>query len=83
MKDIISKNKTSSSCSRFYINDGVTITSDKKKFAEKFNSFVINVGPNLAKEKFRRIPNRQQDLWLEISTAWQYYQSPNLKLAIS
>ena len=49
MKDIISKNKTSSSCSRFYINDGVTITSDKKVIAEKFNSFFINVGPNLAK----------------------------------
>ena len=34
MKDIISKNKTSSSCSRFYINDDVTITSNKKVIAE-------------------------------------------------
>ena len=50
MKDIISKNRTSSSCSRFYINDGVTITSDKKVIAEKFNQFFINVGPNLAKK---------------------------------
>ena len=50
MKDIISKNKTSSSCSRFYINDDGTITNDKKVIAEKFNSFFINVGPNLAKK---------------------------------
>ena len=48
MKDIISKNKTSSSCSRFYINDGVNITNDKKIIAEKFNWFFVNVGPNLA-----------------------------------
>ena len=50
MKDIISKNKTSSSCSRFYIDDGVNITNDKKVIAEKFNSFFVNVGPNLAKK---------------------------------
>ena len=48
MKDIISKNKISLSCSRFYINDSVTITSDKKVIVEKYNSFFINVGPNLA-----------------------------------
>ena len=56
MKDIISKNKTSSSCSRFYINDVVTITNDKKVIAEKFNSFFINVGPNLAKKNSAEFP---------------------------
>ena len=67
---------------RFFINDGVTITSGNKVIAEKINSFFINAGPNLAK-KIRRIPNCQQDLWSKISKAWQYYQSANLKLAIS
>ena len=56
MKDIISKNKTSSSCSRFYINDGVNITNDKKVIAEKFNSFFVNVGSNLA----QKIPPNSQ-----------------------
>ena len=50
MKYIISKNKTSSSCSIFYINDGVNITNDKKVIVEKFNSFFVNVGPNLAQK---------------------------------
>ena len=35
-------------CSRFYINDGVNITNDKKVIVEKFNLFLVNVGPNLA-----------------------------------
>ena len=62
MKDIISKNKASSSCSRFYINDGVTITSDKKVVAEKFNSFFTNVAPNLAKKSAKfPIANRIYD----------------------
>ena len=46
----LSKNKTSSSCSRFYINDGVNITNDKKVIAEKFTSFFVNVGPNLVQK---------------------------------
>ena len=48
MKDIISKNKSTSSCSRFCVNDRVNITNDKNEITENFNSFFINVGPNLA-----------------------------------
>ena len=82
MKDKKSKNKTLSSCSRFYINDDVTITNDKKVIAENsihLSSMLDRIWPT----KFHRIPNRQQNLWSEISTAWQCYQSANLKLAIS
>ena len=50
MKEIISKNKSTSPCSRFYINDSANISNDKKEIAENFNSFFINVGPNLAKK---------------------------------
>ena len=50
MKDIISKNKSTSPCSRFYVNDSTNITNDKKEIAENFNSFFINVGPNLAEK---------------------------------
>ena len=37
MKDIISKNKSTSPCFRFYINDSANITNDKKELAENFN----------------------------------------------
>ena len=50
MNNIISKNKSTSSCSRVYINDSANITNDKKEIAENFNSLFINVGPNLAKK---------------------------------
>ena len=50
MKEIISKNKSTSPCSRFYINDSANISNDKKEIADNFNSFFINVGPNLAKK---------------------------------
>ena len=82
MKDIISKNKTSSSCSRFYINDGVNITNDKKVIAEKFNSFFLNVGPNLA----QKIPPNSQSptaSMIRNINSMAVYQSMNLKLSIS
>ena len=47
LKEILNKNKNYLSCSRFYINNTVCI--DKKRIAESFNSFFVNVGPNLAK----------------------------------
>ena len=50
MKDVISKHKFTSPCSRFYVNDSKNITNDKKDIPENFNSFCINVGPNLAKK---------------------------------
>ena len=49
LKDIINKKKSSSPCSRFYINRN--ITTDKKVIANGFNSFFVNVGPNLANSK--------------------------------
>ena len=82
MKDIISKNKTSSSCSRFYINDGVNITNDKKVIAESSHHF-SPTSDQIWLRKFHRIPNLRQPLWSEILTVWQYYQSMNLKLSIS
>ena len=47
LKEILNKNKNNLSCSRFYINN--TVCNDKKRIAESFNSFFVNVGPNLAK----------------------------------
>ena len=69
MKDIISKNKSTSPCSRFYVNDSTNITNDKKKIVENFNSFFINVGPNLAK-KFHPLHNRRQVSWPGTVTVW-------------
>ena len=47
LKEILNKNKSNLSCSRFYINN--MVCNDKKRIAESFNSFFVNVGPNLAK----------------------------------
>ena len=47
LKDILNKNKNNLSCSRFYINN--TVCNDKKRIAQSFNSFFVNVGPNSAK----------------------------------
>ena len=47
LKDILNKNKNNLSCSRFYINN--TVCNGQKRIAESFNSFLVNVGPNLAK----------------------------------
>ena len=47
LKEILNKNINNLSCSRFYINN--TVCNDKKRIAESFNSFFVNVGPNLAK----------------------------------
>ena len=47
LKEILNKNKNNLSCSRFYINN--TVCNDKKRIAESFNLFFVNVGPNLAK----------------------------------
>ena len=46
LKEILNKNKNNLSCSRFYINN--TVCNDKKRNAESFNSFFVNVGTNLA-----------------------------------
>ena len=43
---MINKKKSTSSCSRFIVND--KITSDKMEISNGFNSFFINVGPTLA-----------------------------------
>ena len=50
LKDIISKKKTSTSCSRFYLNDERHVTNNKEVIANKFNDFFVNVGPNLAEK---------------------------------
>ena len=47
LKEILNKNKNNLSCSRFYNNN--MVCNDKKRIAESFNSFFVNVGPNLAK----------------------------------
>ena len=47
MKEIINRKKTSSINSRFRVND--KIVSDKKAISDGFNSFFVNVGPDLAK----------------------------------
>ena len=43
LEDIISKATTSPPCSKFYVNNGVTITYDKIVLAEKNNALFINV----------------------------------------
>ena len=68
MKDIISKDKSTSPCSRFYVNDSANITYNKKEI-DNFHSFFINVGPNLGR-KFHPLPNRRQALWPGIVTVW-------------
>ena len=47
LKEILNKNKNNLSCLRFYNNN--MVCNDKKRIAESFNSFFVNVGPNLAK----------------------------------
>ena len=49
IKEVICKNRPKYTCSRFYVNSGKEITTDKKVIADKFNSFFVNVGPDLAK----------------------------------
>ena len=51
LKDVINKRKSTMSTSRFTVNN--RLTTDKKLIAEGFNSFFINIGPELAK----KIPN--------------------------
>ena len=46
LKEVINKRKHSSSCSRFTVNNRVT--TDKSVIADGFNSFFVNIGPNLA-----------------------------------
>ena len=46
LKEVINKRKSSSSCSRFLINN--VITTNKENIADGFNSFFTNVGPSLA-----------------------------------
>ena len=46
LREIINKKKSGTASSRFVI-DG-KITTDKKLIADGFNSFFVNVGPNLA-----------------------------------
>ena len=55
LKEVINKKKTSSSCSKFYINN--QLSSDKNKIADGFNKFFINIGPTLAKD----IPSDDRD----------------------
>ena len=49
IKEIIHKNKKSLCQSKFKLPNG-TMTSDKKLISEKFNDFLVNIGPTLAKE---------------------------------
>ena len=51
LKEVINKKKSSSSCSRFVVNN--SITTNRKIIADSFNSFFIDIGPNLAS----KIPN--------------------------
>ena len=51
LKEVINKKKTTSSCSRFIVNN--SITTDRKTIADSFNSFFVDIGPNLAS----KIPN--------------------------
>ena len=51
LKNVINKRKSTSSTSRFIVNNN--LTTDKKLIAEGFNSFFTNIGPDLAK----KIPN--------------------------
>ena len=51
LKDVINRKKSTSSCSRFLINN--IITNDKQIIANGFNSYFTNVGPSLA----RKIPS--------------------------
>ena len=46
LKEVINKKKASNTCSRFLVNG--QITNDKKKIANGFNKYFINIGPNLA-----------------------------------
>ena len=48
LKEIINKKKTASIKSRFKING--KITSDKNAISNGFNSFFVNIGPELAKK---------------------------------
>ena len=48
MKEVINKRKSTTSCSRFFINN--VIITDKKSIANGFNSFFTNIGPSLASE---------------------------------
>ena len=54
LKDVINRRKSTVSTSRFTVNNN--LTTDKKKIAEGFNSFFINIGPDLAKKKFQTNP---------------------------
>ena len=47
IKDVINKNKTSCSTSRFYINN--KCVTDKRAIANGFNKYFVNVGPSLAR----------------------------------
>ena len=47
LKDIINKNKTNKVQSQFKLNDGI-ITANKLIISEKFNDFLMNIGPTLA-----------------------------------
>ena len=60
LKEVINKKKNTSSCSRFIVNN--SITTDKKAIADSFNSFFVDIGPNLA----NKIPNdrRRPELFL-------------------
>ena len=46
LKEVINKKKSTSTCSKFLVN-GKYIT-DKNAIADGFNSFFVNIGPNLA-----------------------------------
>ena len=46
LKDIIGKKKNPSNCDTFIISKNTT--SDKQKFAYRFNNYFVNVGPDLA-----------------------------------
>ena len=46
LKEVINKKKSTSSCSRFRINN--RLISDNKSIANGFNSYFVNIGPTLA-----------------------------------
>ena len=49
LKQIINKKKHTKSQTQFRLNDDC-LTSDQSEISEKFNEFVVNVGPNLAEK---------------------------------
>ena len=55
LKEVLNKKKTSSSCSKFYINS--QLSNDKNKIVDGFNNFFINIGPTLASN----IPSDNRD----------------------